>query len=87
MIVLPAGILGGLTGGLLLLHTTEALFSNLVPFLILLATGLLAIQTPLRNWLARRQEKGAAQILPGKAWGTSCPFSWPLSTAGILALP
>ncbi|MGB8213482.1 MAG: sulfite exporter TauE/SafE family protein [Anaerolineales bacterium] len=67
LIVLPAGILGGLTGGLLLLHTTEALFSNLVPFLILLATGLLAIQTPLRNWLARRQEKGAAKSFP-EAW-------------------
>ena len=63
-ISLPAGILGGLTGGLLLLRTNEKLFSNLVPFLILLATSLLAIQTPLRKWLARRQEKGLARSIP-----------------------
>ena len=31
-ICLPAGVLGGLTGGFLLLRTNEKLFSNLVPF-------------------------------------------------------
>jgi len=66
-IVIPAATLGGLTGGFLLLRTTEKLFSNLVPFLILLAASLLAMQTPLRNWLTRRQEQGSARAIP-EAW-------------------
>ncbi len=55
-ISLPLAVMGGLIGGLLLLRTTDKVFSNLVPFLILLAAGLLALQNPLRGWLARRQE-------------------------------
>ena len=37
-----AAVLGGLTGAILLLQTTEKLFTNLVPFMILLASTLLA---------------------------------------------
>jgi len=55
-LLLPAGILGGLTGGILLLRTGEKLFTALVPFLILLATFLLAVQNPVRAWLNRRRE-------------------------------
>ncbi len=66
-IVIPAAILGGLTGGVLLLQTPEKLFANLVPFLILVAACLLAIQTPLRNWLARRKEHGSGRPIP-EAW-------------------
>jgi uncharacterized membrane protein YfcA len=54
LIVLPAGILGGLIGAILLLQTGEKLFKDLVPFLILLASGLLAVQDPVRAWLTRR---------------------------------
>jgi uncharacterized membrane protein YfcA len=50
----PAGILGGVAGGLLLLNTGEKLFSSLVPYLILLASALLAVQDPVRAWLVRR---------------------------------
>ena len=53
-ITLPAGVAGGLIGGILLLRTGERLFRDLVPFLILLASSLLAIQDPVRAWLARR---------------------------------
>ena len=63
-IVLPAGALGGLAGGFLLLRTSEKLFTNLVPFLILLASALLAVQTPVRNWLTCRLEQGKAARLP-----------------------
>lgn len=52
--VLPASVLGGILGGVLLLQTGEKLFRDLVPFLILLASGLLAVQDPVRAWLARR---------------------------------
>jgi uncharacterized protein len=58
---LPAGILGGLVGGILLLQTGEKLFTNLVPFLILLATMLLAVQNPVRGWLTRQLEHGKAK--------------------------
>jgi hypothetical protein len=52
--LLPAALLGGLAGGLLLLFTTEKVFRQLVPFLILLAAALLAVQEPVRRWLVRR---------------------------------
>jgi len=50
----PAALLGGLTGGFLLLHTDEALFRTLVPWLILGASAILAVQEPLRALLLRR---------------------------------
>ncbi|MBP8950083.1 MAG: sulfite exporter TauE/SafE family protein [Candidatus Promineofilum sp.] len=59
--LLPAAALGGLVGGLLLLRTDEKLFRQLVPFLILLASLLLAVQEPLRRWLLQRAAKGKAQ--------------------------
>lgn len=49
-----AGIIGGIIGGILLLHTGERFFRAIVPFLILLASGLLAVQNPMRRWLTRR---------------------------------
>jgi uncharacterized protein len=49
----PAGVLGGIAGGVLLLYTSENLFRSMVPFLILLAAGLLAVQGPLRAWIVR----------------------------------
>ena len=52
--LVPAALLGGLVGGLLLLGTSERVFRHLVPFLILLASALLAAQEPLRAWLAGR---------------------------------
>ena len=58
---LPAAVIGGLLGGFLLLNTGEKLFRSLIPYLILLASLLLAIQEPLRAWLLRRLgQKGHA---------------------------
>lgn len=59
--LLPAGAIGGIIGGILLLNTGERLFRALVPFLILLASGLLAVQDPVRAWLARRAQKAGAK--------------------------
>jgi uncharacterized protein len=53
-LLVPASIAGGLIGGVLLLNTGEKLFRELVPYLILLASGLLAVQDPVRAWLNRR---------------------------------
>ena len=60
-IAIPAAVLGGLAGGILLLRTGEKIFTDLVPFLILLASALLAIQNPVRAWLTQRQEQGKAK--------------------------
>jgi hypothetical protein len=60
-IVLPAGALGGLVGGVLLLVTGERTFRALVPFLILLASGLLAAQEPVRAWLLKRGSHAPAR--------------------------
>ncbi len=52
--VVPAGIVGGVLGGILLLHTGEKLFRSLVPVLILLASALLAMQDILKKWLVKQ---------------------------------
>jgi uncharacterized membrane protein YfcA len=68
---LCAGIIGGVIGGLLLLHTGEKAFRALIPFLILLASGLLAAQGPIRAWLVRRSNRRGALLIP--AWWTALP--------------
>ena len=52
--LVPAALAGGLTGGLLLLLLSERVFQQLVPWLILVASGLLAVQDRVRAWLRRR---------------------------------
>lgn len=65
--LIPTGILGGIGGGILLLNTGEHAFRAMVPYLILLATGLLAVQERLRAWLLRRAaRRGSAN--PHEAW-------------------
>lgn len=67
--LLPAGAMGGILGGLLLANSGERLFSTLVPYLILLASGLLAIQDPLRAWLLRRTKgNGSDGVSETWAW-------------------
>ncbi|MFB3737820.1 MAG: sulfite exporter TauE/SafE family protein [Candidatus Velamenicoccus archaeovorus] len=66
-LVIPAGIVGGLTGGILLVITSEELFRELVPYLILLATLLLAVQERVRAYLLRRTTEGARGD-PHEAW-------------------
>jgi hypothetical protein len=67
-LVIPAGILGGVFGGFLLLQTGEKLFRDLVPYLILLASGLLAVQDPLRAWLTKRMGEGHGANLEKLTW-------------------
>jgi uncharacterized membrane protein YfcA len=62
-VTLPGAILGGLAGGFLLLETGEKLFTQLVPFLILLASVLLGVQNPLRAWLTKRLENGKVKLV------------------------
>jgi len=60
-----ASMAGGVAGGVLLLHTGEHTFRKLVPYLILLAAALLAVQEPLRARLAR----GGGTPAPGGTGG------------------
>lgn len=52
--LLPLSIIGGMSGGFILLRSGEHSFNQLVPFLILLATTLLAIQEPIKKWVANQ---------------------------------
>jgi hypothetical protein len=74
-LLMPTGAVGGVIGGYLLLNTGERLFRDLVPFLILLASGLLAVQDPVRAWLLRRS--GQAK--------TSSEF-WAVLAVGLAAI-
>jgi uncharacterized membrane protein YfcA len=57
--ILPVSILGGIAGGLLLLNTSENSFRNLIPYLILLAAMLLALQPVLKKSVETRLQKSA----------------------------
>jgi uncharacterized membrane protein YfcA len=66
-LILPmcsAGLLGGTTGALVLLHTPQMTFLHLVPWLLLTAAGIFAISGPVSRWLARRtgRKQGTAHI-------------------------
>jgi uncharacterized membrane protein YfcA len=67
-LIVPASIVGGVLGGYLLLLTGEKLFKQLVPYLILLACVLLAIQDPVRAWLTSRMGKGQGAQLEKLTW-------------------
>lgn len=63
---LPAAVVGGLVGALLLQVSPEHLFRFLVPYLILLGTALLALQPWLRQGLMRRAARRRQNL---EAWG------------------
>lgn len=54
MKLLPVAVIGGVAGGLLILNTSEDAFRSLIPWLILMATLLLASQVQVKNWVTRR---------------------------------
>jgi uncharacterized membrane protein YfcA len=63
-LLVPTAILGGIAGGLLLLNTEEKVFREAVPYLILLATALLAFQGVLRKWIfSHVQHSGDNRLL------------------------
>ncbi|WP_217352809.1 sulfite exporter TauE/SafE family protein [Sphingomonas sp. ID1715] len=54
VVLIPAALVGGLAGGLLILASSEKLFEALVPWLLLGGCALLAVQDRLRAMLQRR---------------------------------
>lgn len=55
LIFIPVAALGGVLGGILLIKSDDKLFGSLVPYLILLASCLLAFQEKIKNWLKYHQ--------------------------------
>jgi uncharacterized membrane protein YfcA len=60
-------LLGGLGGSILLLHTSERAFRAVVPWLILFAAGLLALQGPVARFVARRMPTEGDRV-PAPLW-------------------
>jgi uncharacterized protein len=60
--------LGGLTGALALLLTSNAVFRSIVPYLILLSCVLLAVQDPVRRWVLRH--RGHERLAVAELGGT-----------------
>jgi uncharacterized membrane protein YfcA len=54
---------GGLTGALALLLTSDAVFRSIVPYLILLSCLLLAVQDPVRRWVAGHRGHGRLAVV------------------------
>lgn len=54
-VLLPPSVAGGLAGAALLLLTPSRLFAILIPYLILMATALIALKRPLERLLRRKE--------------------------------
>jgi uncharacterized protein len=68
-LVLPvcsAALVGGLTGAIVLLHTGQATFLKLVPWLLLLAASLFAMSGRVSAWLKQKRD-GAPETRPNLA--------------------
>ncbi|WP_371322825.1 sulfite exporter TauE/SafE family protein [Dechloromonas sp. ZY10] len=67
-----AALTGGMLGGLLLLATSNAAFARLIPWLLLLATGLFAFSAEVNRlvkWVqARLGRQAGAGVLRGPGW-------------------
>jgi hypothetical protein len=63
--LLPASVLGALTGAFLLLHLPSAAFERVVPVLVGLAVVLVLVQPAVQRVVARRRD-AAARPAPGR---------------------
>jgi hypothetical protein len=71
-VLLPVATAGGLAGAWLLTRTSEKIFESIVPALVLLACGLLAIQDRVRALLQRRS--------------TRIPLAWAVAPVFLAAI-
>jgi uncharacterized membrane protein YfcA len=79
LLLLPVGVLGGIGGAVLLLHTDDQVFRKVVPYLIFMAVILMAQQDKIRVWLmhhAGKEEGGSLHdawailpVLPAAIYG------------------
>ncbi|MDY6902946.1 MAG: sulfite exporter TauE/SafE family protein, partial [Cyanobacteriota bacterium] len=64
LLLSSVSIMGGIFGSYLLLHTSPAKFSALVPYLMLIATLLFIFSQPLIKWLSKRNQNSEQINLP-----------------------
>lgn len=64
--LLPASILGGITGAALLLHLPESVFEAVAPALIVVALLFVLLQPRLQSWVRARRERTDAP--GGRPW-------------------
>lgn len=58
-LLVPLAASGGVAGGLILVRTGERTFTALVPWMILAASALLAVQEPVKKFVSRRLANSA----------------------------
>jgi hypothetical protein len=66
-ILIPAGIIGGIAGGVLLLSIDERVFHVIVPFLILASAVLLIVQDRVKAWICANAPRAAGTRRAGRA--------------------
>ena len=76
-----AAAIGGVGGGIILLHTGQAAFLHLVPWLLLGAASLFAVSTPISGWL---QARARGKSLPAEPEKAARPFLVPLFCGTVL---
>jgi uncharacterized protein len=66
-VLIPISAVGGIAGAIILVHTRERTFEALVPWMLMTAAVLLAIQEPVRAMVLRRidarQQPGSTSVL------------------------
>lgn len=55
--LVPASVLGGVAGAMLLLQTPQTTFMRLVPWLLLIAATIFAISRPMLRWIDQRKAR------------------------------
>jgi uncharacterized membrane protein YfcA len=89
--ILPLGVvsvLGGVAGGVLLLALPSEVFAAVVPWLLLLATGLFVLNEPLVRWINRRTAPGGktGAAATGAADVPSRPRPWGIAFQALVGV-
>lgn len=74
-VCIPAAVIGGLSGAIILVHTREHTFQALVPYMLFVASMLLALQNTIRRAVLRRT--GATRA------GHELAAALPVALAGV----
>lgn len=83
-LLMPASVVGGAVGAVLLLRLPESSFETVVPVLIVLALVLVVLQPRLQARLRRRAEARAAELV--EQGGTPRASRWLVATTVLVTL-
>jgi len=80
-------VLGGVAGGVLLLALPAGVFVAVVPWLLLLATGLFVLNEPLVRWINRRQRPSPMGVAAADEAGVPpAPRAWGVVFQGVVGV-